>query len=565
MKFWSLAKVAYDSWKIRRQMKKMGLNFEAPYAAPPHKLFDALANDSSTVEDIIAILDQGYDVNELRKGDFGIEEVPLDLAAKNRNPAILKLLLERGANPDVENSQKYAPLHYASTIDHVRLLIEHGAKYPSPTSFNETPIRGFSRTGEFEAVLYLLEHGGSRSELEFTQLHEAVAFSEPELVSIITPHHLELEKKDTWDRTPLALAVHLGKIDDTKLLVENFASLKTKNHVGSTLLHFAAISDSPEMVQLVLDYGLDLNVRDQFGNSAVHEAVSYQTRKSLDFLLDKFKVTQFYNEILDEALGAAYDFEIIQLLLARGANPNALDSEGRRLLDPQFSKEHRVNDVSKEEFERGRRPRFGTSNPEEIVEPFWQAMIFERCNAYRARTHFGIDPDYCSRQPDPVWCAQRFGQSITHLPDGRVIEIAGEHEDGYDPDFCIYNDVFVHEPGKDVRVFCYPREAFPPTDFHSATLVGDWIYIIGSLGYPEDRILNVCPVYRLNIHSFQIEKVETTGDDPGRIHRHRAWLVSENEIGVADGGLTAENQKFDARHAASVLNLETFKWSKLQS
>jgi hypothetical protein len=28
-----------------------------------------------------------------------------------------------------------------------------------------------------------------------------------------------------------------------------------------------------------------------------------------------------------------------------------------------------------------------------------------------------------------VWCAQRFGQSLSFLPDGRVIQIAGEHED----------------------------------------------------------------------------------------------------------------------------------------
>lgn len=76
---------------------------------------------------------------------------------------------------------------------------------------------------------------------------------------------------------------------------------------------------------------------------------------------------------------------------------------------------------------------------------------------------------------EPVWCFHRFGKSITEFPDGRIIEIGGEHEDYYDPDFCIYNDVVVHYGGGRFEIFGYPEEVFPPTDSHSATLVGDVI------------------------------------------------------------------------------------------
>ncbi len=34
----------------------------------------------------------------------------------------------------------------------------------------------------------------------------------------------------------------------------------------------------------------------------------------------------------------------------------------------------------------------------------------------------------------PIWPADRFGQSITELPDGRKVLVAGEHEDHYDAD-----------------------------------------------------------------------------------------------------------------------------------
>lgn len=46
----------------------------------------------------------------------------------------------------------------------------------------------------------------------------------------------------------------------------------------------------------------------------------------------------------------------------------------------------------------------------------------------------------------PTWCFDRFGRSTAWLPDGRVVLIAGEHKDSYDPDFCIYNDVVVIQP-----------------------------------------------------------------------------------------------------------------------
>lgn len=81
-------------------------------------------------------------------------------------------------------------------------------------------------------------------------------------------------------------------------------------------------------------------------------------------------------------------------------------------------------------------------------QPFWQAMIRSGIDAYAGARLAGGTRDDC-----PVWCAQRFGQSLTLLPDGRAIQIGGEHEDYYDSDFCIYNDVFVHHPDGRIEIF----------------------------------------------------------------------------------------------------------------
>src|SRR4029079_15688756 len=109
-----------------------------------------------------------------------------------------------------------------------------------------------------------------------------------------------------------------------------------------------------------------------------------------------------------------------------------------------------------EDFERAYTRRFGTTNPERIVEPFWESMIRAGVSGSEGMTVF--DSEGRGSHPGPIWCAQRFGQSLTFLPDGRTVQIAGEHEDWYDPDFCIYNDVFVHGADGSVFIYGYPEE-----------------------------------------------------------------------------------------------------------
>ena len=162
--------------------------------------------------------------------------------------------------------------------------------------------------------------------------------------------------------------------------------------------------------------------------------------------------------------------------------------------------------------------------------PFWREMVLLGWKAYRARHHYN-DTDYDWESRKPVWCFERYGQSITLLPDGRVIAIAGEHEDGYDPDFCIYNDVLVYDERGDFQIYGYPKDVFPPTDFHTATWVDGWIYIIGNLGYQDERIVGETPVYRLNCTTFEIEKVITIGECPGWISHHRA-VVQDRQIHI---------------------------------
>ncbi len=191
--------------------------------------------------------------------------------------------------------------------------------------------------------------------------------------------------------------------------------------------------------------------------------------------------------------------------------------------------------VAKADFEQWHGRCFGTANPQRMDNAFWQAMVRTKSNAYDARKLF--EGRNMFKPDEPVWCYDRMGRTVTWLPDGRVVLIAGEHEDGYDPDFLIYNDVVMITPKtEEIEIFGYPRSVFPPTDFHSATFVPstaervpDAIYIIGNLGYPEDRRADVTPVYRLELDTMAIHAVRTTGEGPGWVRDHTAWLEDSDK------------------------------------
>src|SRR5262249_22947318 len=136
----------------------------------------------------------------------------------------------------------------------------------------------------------------------------------------------------------------------------------------------------------------------------------------------------------------------------------------------------------------------------------------------------------------PGWCFRRFGQSKTKLPDGRIVLIGGEHEDFYDPDFYIYNDVVIKRPDADIEIYGYPADVFPPNDFRAAKLVDHRIIIIGCLGYANKRKPGATPVYSLDLQNFRISAMDCAGTPPGWLHGHKAtYLPEENSILITGG------------------------------
>lgn len=206
------------------------------------------------------------------------------------------------------------------------------------------------------------------------------------------------------------------------------------------------------------------------------------------------------------------------------------------------------------------RARRGQLNPQLYQNAFFSNQINTQMTASVGfKRDFGSDPDINKRDFSPVFSFDRFGRSETQLPDGRRVLIAGSHEDFYDPDYFIYNDVCVLGGAGSVEYVIYSIDDFPPTDHHTATLMGDRIWIIGNLGYKNQRSERSAQVLSLDITDWRMKKIAADGDGPGWISGHSS-IRSGDEIFVSGGryGLDREPNSF-----TYALNVQTTTWRKV--
>ena len=219
--------------------------------------------------------------------------------------------------------------------------------------------------------------------------------------------------------------------------------------------------------------------------------------------------------------------------------------------------------ITRELFLEWRSPRAGNANPSVLTNPVWEWLIRTRMNAYQATQLLGGPSPF---DAGPGWCFDRFGQTTTVLTDGREVFVAGEHEDSYDPDFFIYSDVVVRSPNGEVAIYGYSKDVFPPTDFHTATLLKGSIVLIGSLGYQEERRnKKETQVLELMLDSFAIHKIDVLGASPGWIHRHNAALSDDGQRitvfgGMVDPGSAEKSLKENVDDW--VLDLGSWAWTR---
>ena len=516
--------------------------------------------DVSMVRFLIeAEADVNASINEARTNVVG-------LAACSGNLRKVRLLVDAGANLHFASKNGYTTLinimyklhDDERLVPMIDLLTKLGADTDCETSYGESPLSVSSHFGRFDAVKALLDAGANPSPLRWTNLMKAVALGTIDEVEQLLIDD-SLHERDRWERTPWLLACVAGDIGKGQRILAAGADLSDRERMGPTALGICASRGHTEMLSWLLDVGADIEAVDDAENTALMLAAQAGETVCVRQLLEAGADSKRKNEYGDSTISMASSEEVMRLLLGAGERITEINTELKReLLGLEGGKPLKV---TKSEYESGCRPRYGKSNPEIMEISLWHEMVRAGISAYEAKAQFGDE----GNMTEPTWCYSRYGVSLTELPDGRFVQIGGEHEDFYDPDFCIYNDVLVHEGGGHFQIMGYPEHVFSPTDFHSATYFKGVIYIVGGLGYHGSRRFGVTPIYRLDCQSWKIDPFATTGDNPGWIYEHNAH-VKENGVLVISAGKICLEANGEEDHIDNdiefTLDLQSGAWSR---
>ena len=248
--------------------------------------------------------DQGAHIEQL----CCFQVTVLHLAALFNSAPVLKALLEAGAQPRAEDSEKRSPLQLAALrkdgADLIKVLVVGGADVKVLDSRLQTPLhlaaKNFSYTGDL--VKTLIEAGAdinARDRNQQTPLHLALAGnSSADTVSALVDFGADVDLCDKDKQTPLHLAAkHSDDVDVVKMLMESSAN----DGMLQTLLDLA-VSHNPsvEVVKmLVLECGVDLSAADSKDKlqTLLYSAAKHNTSVDVVKMLIKSNATMQHDQL----------------------------------------------------------------------------------------------------------------------------------------------------------------------------------------------------------------------------------------------------------------------------
>lgn len=235
---------------------------------------------------------------------------PLHLAIANKNHDAIRFLLAHGADCNIHMPPGRSPLMYAcycQDLAMVRTLLEYGADVNETTSTSFTP-----------AITCMMEH------------------ENPDILQALIESGANINAALPGGHDPLKIAVDLGFKDNVSILLEAGADITRRDNSGNTIYHDAVRVDV-EIMKRLLQYSdrnhedgygevrkLEIDVRNEMGETPLHAAAACGNEAVASFLLDKgadINARDYYSfsTPLTEAILHVQD-AMVPFLIGRGAD-----------------------------------------------------------------------------------------------------------------------------------------------------------------------------------------------------------------------------------------------------
>uniref|UniRef100_A0A8B9VKI8 Kinase D-interacting substrate of 220 kDa n=1 Tax=Anas zonorhyncha TaxID=75864 RepID=A0A8B9VKI8_9AVES len=277
-----------------------------------------------------------YNVN-LEHRDLGGWTALMWASYKGRTE-VAKLLLEKGANPNITGMQySVYPIIWAAGRGHsdiVHLLLQYGAKVNCSDKYGTTPLVWAARKGHLECVKYLLQMGADVDQEganSMTALIVAVKGGYTDSVKEILKRNPNVNLTDKDGNTALMIASKEGHTEIVQDLLDAGTYVNIPDRSGDTVLIGAVRGGHVEIVRALLHKYADIDIRGQDNKTALYWAVEKGNATMVRDILQCNPDTEICTKDGETPLIKATkmrNIEIVELLLDKGAKVSALDKKG---------------------------------------------------------------------------------------------------------------------------------------------------------------------------------------------------------------------------------------------
>ncbi len=226
-------------------------------------------------------------------------------ATASGEKAAVRALIQKKADVNAPQVDGTTALHWAAQADDLEtadLLIRAGAKVMTANQTGATPLMLASVNGS-AAMIEKLAKAGADVNASLTRSGD----------------------------TALMIASRTGKVDAVKVLLDNGAKVNAKEGWGgTTALMWAAAERHPAVVKLLIERGADVNAKSNFVPSASGRGFEGTAPSPAN----PGKPEEFASGSLTPLMFSARegDLESARLLIAAGADANAVGADGKNAL-----------------------------------------------------------------------------------------------------------------------------------------------------------------------------------------------------------------------------------------
>lgn len=179
------------------------------------------------------------------------------------DPSILNALIQAGADINIQNRWKKAPLHLAaeaSRLDLVKILLS-SSKIGAAIDVNArnyrglTPLNNAAEVGNIDMFKMLIEHGADIHTLDKdgeSILHKLIVDSQLEIAQMLVNQGVQINEVSTFGNTPLMAASYFGATELVELYLQKGAQIDRVARNGYTVFHLSATQGHLKTLQTLI-------------------------------------------------------------------------------------------------------------------------------------------------------------------------------------------------------------------------------------------------------------------------------------------------------------------------